>query len=422
VRILAIYRHYWPDTTPYARLLKEILETLAAEGHSVTVFTAQPSYNDTRQAFQPRRQTVNGVEVLRMPLLPERKWIRPLWVLNLLIFLGTSILHLIFRRRYELVIANTHPPLLMGCTLRIAHALTRVPFIYHCQDLHPETMALSGTIKQGWIYRFLQSMDKKTCETAAATIVLSRDMLATFEARGQDCQNVEVINNFPLGLYSEPAELPEDLKHPGGGVFRVVFTGNIGNFQALDQIIEAARLLRDHTQTQFVFVGGGAAKEKLIRQAGDLVGRTVRFVPYQPVETAFAFLQQADLGIVSLRPEMYRLAFPSKCMMYLAAGCPLLAVIEPASELSELIETQKLGYVSASHEARDIADAVLSASRKAADWNSGRRALLTAKGEALFGQVPILDRWRELFSRRFPDKNVAAQADTRQFSTQQEAA
>ena len=82
MRILAIYRHYWPDATPYARLLKVILEEQIAQGHQVEVLCGQPSYNDIQFERQPWREVVGGVQVRRFALFPERKRFRLLRAFN----------------------------------------------------------------------------------------------------------------------------------------------------------------------------------------------------------------------------------------------------------------------------------------------------------------------------------------------------
>jgi len=91
MKILCIYRHYWPDITPYARLLKAIAEHLVSEGHEVTVFTGQPGYNDVRQGSQPWREKLNGVDVIRVWLPPERKRFVVLRLLGFLWFLGRAV-------------------------------------------------------------------------------------------------------------------------------------------------------------------------------------------------------------------------------------------------------------------------------------------------------------------------------------------
>ena len=44
MRILIVYRYFWPDTPPYATMLRDISRWLAEAGHDVEILTAQPSY------------------------------------------------------------------------------------------------------------------------------------------------------------------------------------------------------------------------------------------------------------------------------------------------------------------------------------------------------------------------------------------
>ena len=58
---------------------------------------------------------------------------------------------------------------------------------------------------------------------------------------------------------------------------------------------------------------------------------------YRPRREVADFVRDhADLGIVSLEPDVIRAAYPSKTMTYLRNGCPILALVEP-SELSSMV-------------------------------------------------------------------------------------
>ncbi|MEM8679185.1 MAG: glycosyltransferase, partial [Planctomycetota bacterium] len=166
MRILAIYRHYWPDTTPYARILKELMEDCADRGHEVTVVTGQPSYNDIGHEQQPWKETRDGVRVVRFGLLPERKHLPILRMLNFSLFLLRAVCHAIFSRRYDVVIANSHPPLLMGWALRTVKFFTGTSYIYHCQDVHPESAKAIGKLQSSALYRLLRRSDAATCRLA----------------------------------------------------------------------------------------------------------------------------------------------------------------------------------------------------------------------------------------------------------------
>ncbi|HEY3392510.1 MAG TPA: glycosyltransferase family 4 protein [Lacipirellulaceae bacterium] len=398
MRILAIYRHYWPDTPPYARILRSILEHLAAGDHETTVYAAQPSYNDIRQPPQPWRENVGGVEIRRIRLLPERKQRRLARAINAMYFSLRAVLHAVVGRRYDLVIANSQPPVLMGCALRLVCLLTGTPYIYHCQDLHPESALLAGDLKRGWLYRLLARCDSAACRRAQRVVVLSRDMADALEARGLPIRNVSIINNPPLEFdpAARPA-LPPPLDEPVDCA-RFLFAGNIGRFQGLERLVAAARLAAGRVPFQLIFMGEGVARRELVALAGDLLGRRIIFLPHQPLETAIAAMRVCDFGVVSLSANVYRFAYPSKSIMYLSAGCPLLALVEPESELAKTIERYGLGYVAASRSVAHIAETIVKAVAGRGKWVPERRLQIEQVCRELYDQKRMLAAWDGLIS------------------------
>ena len=398
MKILAIYRHYWPDTPPYARILRSILEHLAASGHETTVYAAQPSYNDVRQPPQPWRENVGGVEIRRVRLLPERKRWRVARAINAIYFSLRAVLHAVVGQRYDLVIANTQPPVLMGCALRLICLLKGTPYIYHCQDLHPESAALAGDLKRGWLYRLLERCDSAACRRARRVVVLSQDMADALKARGLPATNLSIINNPPLeiDMAVRPA-LPPPLDEPVDCA-RFLFAGNIGRFQGLERLVAAARLVAGRVPFQLIFMGEGVARRELVALAGDLLGRRIIFLPHQSLETAIAAMRVCDYGIVSLSANVYRFAYPSKSIMYLSAGCPLLALVEPESELAKTIEHFGLGYVATSRSVAHIAETILKAVVGRGKWTPERRRQIEQVCRELYDQKRMLAAWDRLIA------------------------
>ena len=136
----------------------------------------------------------------------------------------------------------------------------------------------------------------------------------------------------------------------------------------------------------------------LVALAGDLLGRRIIFLPQQSVETALAAMRVCDFGVVSLLPNVYRFAYPSKSMMYLSAGCPLVAMVEPESELARTVEKHGLGYVAASRSVADIAEVMTGAVAERRRWTPDRRRAIAQTCEQLFGESRMLSAWDELLS------------------------
>ena len=55
LRLLLVHRYFWPDTPPYAVMLRAIAAHWAAAGHRVEVLAGQPSYKpETAPSVAPR--------------------------------------------------------------------------------------------------------------------------------------------------------------------------------------------------------------------------------------------------------------------------------------------------------------------------------------------------------------------------------
>jgi colanic acid biosynthesis glycosyl transferase WcaI len=391
MRILLIHRWFWPDAPPYASMLRSIGRRLVEEGHEVTVLTAQPSYNRaTRGEKRPRVEQLDGMTVRRARLLPESKRNYLLRGLNMLLFMGAvrrTILAAKGTQAYDAVMASTMPPVLVAASARRAARRRGAAFLYHMMDIYPEIALVSGMKKEGALTRWLGRVDARNCEQAARVIVLSEDMKEAIAVRGLDVSNVAVRNNFRLESFDgdeTDAALPPGLAKPEGA-FRLLFAGNLGRFQGLEQVLEAVkRVAPEHPELRLDFLGEGHARTRLEEQAGELLGRQVFFHGYLPLEQAAAAVRTADLSLVTLQPHIIRHAYPSKTMTCLAEGSPLLAMVEPDSELARMVRDEQVGFVAPQEDPAALAEAL-------------RQALATAPAE----RAAMGERARTLAERAF---------------------
>ncbi|WP_431023364.1 glycosyltransferase family 4 protein [Halomonas sp. H5] len=341
LKILAVHRYYWPDTPPYAAMLRRIVSAWHASGHQVEVLSSQPSYKaGVDNEHRPARDRVDGIAVRRLTLPNETA--RPLVRIVNALRLGAKVLWKAITRRYDVIMISTAPPVLGGVAAALAARLVGARFIYHCMDIHPEVGRVSGEFANPLVFRVLSKLDRWTCRQANPVVVLSQDMANTLRARPGGKQfSIRVLNNFSLPAERPiPAELPLDWP---SGAFTVLFAGNIGRFQGLETVVEAMGSLQERDDIEFVMMGEGVAKAALQRRAAEL-GARIRFVGHQPVEVAKAAMQRADAGFVSLTADIYRYAYPSKTMTYLEQGCPLIVAVEPESELAYEVVTGGYGH------------------------------------------------------------------------------
>ncbi len=396
MRLLVISRYFWPDTAPYAAMLPALLKQWVDDGHEVTVFTAQPSQNLIKaKSKQPWKEQKDGYQVVRFPLFHESRGNILIRLLNMLLFMMGTLGYVLSNRRYDILLTTSHPPIMLAWITQWCARMTKASFVYYYHDIYPELAHSSGLLGKGFLYRWLLNIDRRNCKKAAAVIVLSKDMETTLKDRQEnEIKNIHIINSFILPLYGSTPEMPAEFIKTSGK-FRILFAGNIGNFQGLDTVLDTAKLLEDHEDIQFLFVGDGAAKLNLINKAGSLVGKTISFFSRQEIGIINQVMKTADLGLISLTPNIYRMAYPSKTMNYMAQGCPLLVVVEPESELSQFVEEKNIGYVATPQDAVALKNTILRAYGERAD-HAEMRVRTAHLAQEIFGQEQATKAWSHL--------------------------
>lgn len=399
LRILAIHRYFWPDTPPYASMLRAIASRWASDGHHVEVFSTQPSYKpDAAIPRQPSVEHIAGFQVkrLNLPVEAGRPIVR-LW--NVLSF-SLSILTYVTRHpRFDVIMISTSPPVISGLVARLAAKISGARFVYHCMDIHPEIGRISGEFKHPTVFSLLRWIDTTTCRAAARVVVLSQDMERAIRSRkGAETTKVSIINNFSIPTYDQVSFSipPEFAKH--AGMFRVIFAGNLGRFQGLESFVDAMSLLRDRNDIEFVFMGGGRALMDLMSRADAAKLSNIRFFPHQSVAIAKAIIAEADLCVVSLLPEIIRYAYPSKTMAYLEEGRPLLVSVELTSALAEIVKHENLGVAVAPGDVEGIAMVLKTLADDREEWKK-MQSNAAVRGIALFSKKSTLDLWSGMINK-----------------------
>lgn len=355
VKVLFFYQHFWPDSPPYANMLRTIGSHLSEQEHDVSVLSAEPSYKANDRKLQCQTSEVlDGIVVKRLRLLPGARAIHAIRMINKAIWplraLATVVWDALRGQRQDVIVAATIPPVLNGWCALLAARLTGARFVYHLQDIYPEI----GAVGELWSpdslrHRLLRKLDSQTCKRATRCIVLSGDMAQALVARGVEASSIVTINNFMLAEFSNQTttELPGSLSgKKDSGKYRVVFAGNLGRFQGLELLLEAfLGWSSDRDDVSLHFIGEGAATKTLKAMAKG--SDNIFFHGHHPFEEACQMMLNCDAGVVSIQPGIYKYAYPSKTLTYLSLGLPILALVETRSELASEIESRQLGIAAA---------------------------------------------------------------------------
>ena len=362
VKLLFATRIYWPDT----HLMRTLASRLAASGVDVRILTQQPTQKSVNLGQRyPAREVDLGIHVRRLAPTPGAGRIGLLTKLDMALFpvklVGAMILRRLKGDTPDYIAVQTMPPVLMGMSAALAARIAGARMIYHFMDIYPELAGVFGMIKPGSLsYRLAQRLDMLNIRMAHRCIVLTEEMADVLVARGAPREKMVIINNFVADATGDtPATVPPEYARRDG-IHRVIFAGNLGRFQHLDAVLDAARrVCAARPDIEVVFMGGGVMQEQVRAAAEAEPG--IHYIPHQSVDQANAIVATASLGIVSLVPGIYRYAFPSKTFTYMALGIPVLAVVERDGDLARLVEEDGIGLCARDHSAEAIADALIEA-------------------------------------------------------------
>jgi glycosyltransferase involved in cell wall biosynthesis len=358
MRIMMLSQWFEPEPT-FKGLV--FAKELVRRGHQVEVLTGFPNYPGGKlyPGYRVRlwqRECIDGIAVLRVPLYPSHGRSVLGRIANYMSFAFSAALGSAFVARPDLVYVY-HPPATIGLAALAAKMFYRIPIVYDIQDLWPDSVATSGMMGNRRILQMLHRWCQLIYRKSERIVVLSPGFKATLMERGVAEEKIEVIYNWSderaLGASDGP---PVVLGAPGE--FTVLFAGTMGVAQALDTVLDAARLCMDAVpRARFVLIGGGIDRKRLERRAAELELTNLCFLPRQPGSEIGRYLSAADVLLVHLRKDpLYLITIPSKTQAYLAAGKPILMAVE--GDAAALVQRSGAGFTCEPGSPERLAEAV----------------------------------------------------------------
>ncbi len=390
LKVLILHRYFWPQPYPYAQMLKGIVEIISTK-HTVSVLSSDSGdANEKKMRDEWSRQ--HNINLQALSLGSEKKSSIFKKALNSLYF-GGWLIHKLFVSKADVVMVATTPPIIIAMIVRWVSFLKKTKYVYHCQDIHPEAMLLGNSIQEGILYKILYNIDKKNINSAWKVITLSDDMKKTLKDRNCKTSHVHIINNFIF----EEGDKPLSTSVKPNDKIQFLFTGSLGRLQNLSLLMDSLVLLKHRSDIKFTFMGDGIMFDEMLLCKKDNSLSNVEFLGQQSLSEAVDAMERADIGIVSIANNITRVAYPSKTMMYLGSGLPILALVDNNTVLHEFITTNRIGKAIVPKSARVIAESIEEfvdeLKRSPID-----RLYVRDIAETNFGKNVILPKFRDIYS------------------------
>ena len=241
-------------------------------------------------------------------------------------------------------IVATSPQFFTAVAGYVVSFLKRRPWIMEVRDLWPESIRAVGVAKgsERWL-DYMERLELFLYHRAERVVVVTEAFRENLVRRGVPPQKVAVVTNGVLldafvedNIHS--GIVPDDLRHTLAGKTVVSYIGTHGMAHKLDFIIENAAAAGP--DIHFLFIGGGACKEELERQARQV--SNVTMLPPIPKEAIPTYLSLVDIALIPLRrSDTFKTVIPSKIFESAAMRKPILLGVE--GEARQIVETYGAG-------------------------------------------------------------------------------
>jgi glycosyltransferase involved in cell wall biosynthesis len=272
----------------------------------------------------------------------------------------------ILAREFEpdVVIASSTYPMDVWVARRIAR-LAKAKLVYEVHDLWPlSPIELSGMSPRHPFAMLCQKAENDAYRDADVVVSMLPKVHGHMAEHGLDLNKLHIVpNGITLDEWSEQGE-PLDaavLAHlaalRAAGRTVVGYAGSMGEPNALDVLLDAAKLVKDRPMS-FVLVGGGHLREKLEARVRDEGLTNVAMFPPIPKAQIPSLLKGFDIAYIGWqRTPIYRFGIaPNKLMDYLMAKRPVLHSVDAGNDP---VAEAGAGLTVAPQDAKAVADGLL---------------------------------------------------------------
>lgn len=359
MKIIVPFSYYFPEQCAGLTIIDDVLKACAEHGVQSYLYVPTPTRNVPKNAkWQKDEFLCDGlIHVHRFSMYGEGKNS----ILRALRYVFCEIVYtykLIFSD-YDVIFLDSTPPI-QGLKIPFVRLFRKRPVIHNVQDLFPDSLSGTGLAKKGGLLWEIGTwVSKVTLSNSDKIICISEDIKNNLvKEKGVPEDKIEVVYNWVDENAVVPVAKEDNPLFDEFGIsrdkFHVVYAGNLGNAQNIDVIIDAANMLKEDNNVEFVIFGTGGLKDQFVAKVNDLKLDNVKFFPLQPMERVSQVYGLGDVCVVSCKPGLGGAAMPSKMLSIMSAGRAVVASFDKG-ELTYILENHKCGMYAPAGDAEAFA-------------------------------------------------------------------
>lgn len=331
MKVLIVTNHFYPETFR----VNDVAFDMASKGYQVTVITGIPDYPQGHYfagygLFKKSREIVNGVTVIRLPIIPRGNAGAFRLFLNYLSYLLSSSVYALFlglRKKFDCILVHETSPVTVGIPAVIVKKLQHIPLYFWVLDLWPESLTAGGGITNKTLLAIFRKIVVYLYENSTKILISSKSFAESIIEKGDFENKIIYFPNWGEEVFEKNVIIGDLPPMPEG--FKIMYAGNIGEAQGFETIMDAALKLKDNDIIKWIFIGDGRKRpyvEKFVKL--NHLENNVFLLGHYSVEMMPAFFKMADVLLVSLKDDMIlNMTVPAKLQAYMAVAKPVCAIL-----------------------------------------------------------------------------------------------
>lgn len=327
----------FPKIGQSSNLYTDLMEEFRDQGYDV--FVIAPMVDD-REGLQ-NEDAIKVIRVKTLPLLnvnPIRKGIANV----LLSYQYKKAIKKYFKEsEIDLIIMPTPPISLIDVASWLKKKYNSKLYLI-LRDIFPQNAVdLKMMTKDGFIYNFFRKKEKKLYQESDFIGCMSQGNIDYVLKHNTEVQKekLHLLQNWQkvMPLF-EGDKMALRKKYGFDGKFVIIFGGNIGLPQKLENILDVAKLYGESDEVLFFIVGNGTEKKKIEDLCAQMKLRNVVIKNSLPREDYQNIIAVANAGLISLSEDFTIPNIPSKSLSYFNAKIPIVAAIDNNTDYGKMIE------------------------------------------------------------------------------------
>lgn len=343
-----IVSYFIPELGSAAHTYFDLARAFVKKDHEVDVITSYPrEFNldkaDISKEF-PLQETIDGVNIHRCKHYAKR---------DNIVMRGVEhfLLSRHYFRKYKKVNKNFDmsliyiPPLPLYYFSRKIKRYDGTPSVLNFQDFHPQELTDVEVMKNRFMIKIMQRIERKSYKYADFITVLSYGGIEYVVKRGGNPKKIKHIYN---GVHLEDfKKIKKDFKKKEGieNKFLISYAGILSPFQGVDNILDVAKKLIGDKNLVFYIVGDGMIKNQLEKRIRDEKISNTKLLPLQSRDEYLNIINSSDLSFISLDSRMKAPCLPGKLLNLMGVKQPIIAIVPTNSEAAFLVKKAECGFV-----------------------------------------------------------------------------